>query len=92
MEEWTAIALSCTQLVKLMDGRAKKEEIVSYCFSKEQIIDKRAIELLVNEEHWKQILDEIDGSFISEESVRAKIVRHESKLGNLKEEIAVVQG
>jgi len=48
-----------------------------------------SITLLEKEEHWKEILKGIDATIISADIVKQGLVRHESKLGNIKEEVIV---
>ncbi len=67
----------------------RKKEIVEFCNSREQLIDKQAISLLENEEHWREILEGITDSIISLALVRERLVRHESKLGGVMQEVVI---
>ncbi len=67
----------------------RKREIVEFCAERGQFIDKESVVLLQNEEHWKQILEGLLEPIISVQTVRDKLVKHESKLGSVKEEVIV---
>ncbi len=59
---------------------------------REQFIDREALELLERAEHWKELIEGIAEPVVSAQKVREKLVRHESKLGNIKEESVVIRG
>ncbi len=63
----------------------RKKEIVEYCNSLEQFIDKESVALLENEEHWKEIISSIEGTVISSEKVKQRLAKHDSKLSGVKE-------
>lgn len=67
----------------------KKKEIIEYCNSRNQFIDKESIELLEKEEHWKTIVKQIIEPLISAKLVSEKLLKHDSKLGNVKEEVVI---
>ncbi|HLC79907.1 MAG TPA: metallophosphoesterase [archaeon] len=76
----------------MLDVSSRQREIVDFCSSNEQFIDKESISLLENEEHWKDILSKINDPIISSTKVKEQLLLHSSKLGNLRQEVAVVKG
>lgn len=70
-------------------GWERKKEIVEFCIDRRQIIDKEALEALENEEHWKDLILQISTPIISAEKIKEKLVRHESKLGSVMQEVVV---
>ncbi len=74
------------------NAESRMREVVEFCSAREQLIDRQAIALLENEAHWKEILGGISDSMISGERVKAALLKHGSKLGNVKEEVVVRRG
>jgi len=75
--------------VEAITTQEARKKIIEYCASKKQIIDKKSVELLENEKHWKQILDKITDTIVSSNLVKDNLLRHESKLGNIQIETIV---
>jgi len=67
----------------------RKKEIVEFCTGNGQLIDRESIGLLEAEEHWKEIIEGIEEPIISAEKVKQNLVKHDSKLGSVKEEVIV---
>lgn len=74
---------------KLLEIEARKKEIVEFCILREQIMDKAALEALRGEEHWKEIVSTITGPIISAKAVSDRLMRHESKMENVVQEVVV---
>ena len=69
--------------------KERQKEIIEYCNSHNQFIDKQSLELLEKEEHWKEIINQIKEQVVAAEKVREKLLKHESKLGKVEEQIII---
>jgi len=67
----------------------KKQIIVEYCNTKNKFIDKKSIDALEKEEDWKSIIEKISEPMISFEIINNILLKKDSKLGNVKEEILI---
>jgi len=66
-----------------------RKEIIDFCNSRNQIIDKLSIELLEEKENWKEILENLDEPIISAEKVREKLTMHTSKLSQMEDKVEI---
>ncbi|MBI4210765.1 MAG: metallophosphoesterase [Candidatus Diapherotrites archaeon] len=71
---------------------SKSKEIIEFCSSREQLIDRESLELLSAEEHWKQVLEQISSPMVTAKEVKQCLVKHNSKLGEMMMETVVKRG
>ena len=73
-----------------MDKDSQKMQlIVEYCNTKNKFIDKKSITALEQEEDWKSIIGQVSEPMISFEIINNILLKKDSKLGNVKEEIII---
>jgi len=70
----------------------RRKQIVEYCNNRQQIIDKKSIELLEHEEHWQEILEGITEPIVAYRKITEKLAKHGSKVAQTNEEVEIKKG